>query len=110
MRNVFEGIIWIFAMILVFYDYNGKDNIITTIAGICALGVALCPTHVSAYATCTSPSDWNNITGDFHNVFASAFFLFYPIYLYSYLLKRLQALQSRNYKEIAFIKYVESLC
>jgi len=79
MRNIFEGVIWIFAIILVFYQYKGKDNLITTIAGICALGVALCPTHVSACATCTLPSYWNNISGDFHNVFASAFFILLSI-------------------------------
>src|SRR5580698_4225121 len=75
MRNIFEGVIWIFAIILVFYQYKGRDNVITTIAGLCALGVALCPTHVSGCVTCTESSELNDITGNFHNVFASAFFI-----------------------------------
>lgn len=86
MRNIFEGIIWIFAIILVFYNYKGKDSVITTIAGICALGVALCPTHVADCATCKIPSHINNITGDFHNGFAAAFFIllaFISLYVFT---------------------------
>jgi hypothetical protein len=75
MRNIFEGVIWIFSIMLVFYQYKGRDNVITTIAGLCALGVALCPTNVSACITCTPASECNDITGNFHNVFASAFFI-----------------------------------
>jgi hypothetical protein len=78
MRNVFEGVLWIFAIILVFYQYHGKDNVITTLAGMCALGVALCPTHVDSCSTCgTCVTQLSNagIIGNFHNVFATSFFL-----------------------------------
>lgn len=34
MHNIFEGIIWLFAIILVFYQYKGKDDVITSIAGL----------------------------------------------------------------------------
>lgn len=44
MRNVFEGVLWVYAVFLFFYRYEKKDNIATTLAGICALVIALCPT------------------------------------------------------------------
>lgn len=78
MRNVFEGVMWMFAIFLVFYQYHGKDNVITSIAGFFALGVALCPTHVAACVTCGTCEDTPcnaAIIGNFHNVFAASFFL-----------------------------------
>ncbi len=75
MRNVFEGVLWIFAIFLMFYRYEKKDNIATTIAGICALGVASCPTYICDCATCGNPGYENHTVGYFHFAFAATFFV-----------------------------------
>jgi hypothetical protein len=75
MRSIFEGVLWIFAIILVFYRYEKADNIISAIAGICALGIAICPCFTSHCHHCdTSPSE-NETVGYLHIAFASVFFL-----------------------------------
>ena len=77
MRNVFEGIIWIFGIFLIFYRYQRVDNIVTTIAGLCAIGVVLCPTDiiVCTNCTCNEATTCGVVVGYFHLGFASTFFI-----------------------------------
>ncbi|MBI2966218.1 MAG: DUF998 domain-containing protein [Bacteroidetes bacterium] len=82
MRNVFEGVLWVFAVFLLFYRYEKTDNVATTAAGFCALGVALFPTLVRNCSTCDylcssscMTENCREVIGRFHLTFASLFFL-----------------------------------
>lgn len=66
MRNVFVGALCALGVFLVAYDgYDDVDRWITNIAGLCAIGVAFCPTKPSGPL-----STWQNVVGDAHVVFA----------------------------------------
>ncbi|HEU4719039.1 MAG TPA: DUF998 domain-containing protein [Bacteroidia bacterium] len=76
MRNVFEGVIWLFGIFLLFYRYEKTDTLAAKAAGICALGVANCPPFVghcdSCCITCAFDSE---PVGNLHLAFAGIFFL-----------------------------------
>jgi hypothetical protein len=66
MRNVFVGALCALGVFLVAYDgYDNVDRWITNIAGLCAIGVAFCPTKPSGPV-----STWQNVAGYAHVVFA----------------------------------------
>jgi hypothetical protein len=70
MRNVFVGALCALGVFLIAYDgYDDVDRWITNIAGLCAIGVAFCPTTPSGPA-----SAGQNIVGDFHVAFAMCTF------------------------------------
>jgi hypothetical protein len=70
MRDVFVGCLWVTGIFLISYSYALLDTIVSMIAGICAIGVALFPTPPIVDATARQ-----NGIGVAHGVFASCFFL-----------------------------------
>jgi hypothetical protein len=70
MRDVFVGSLCAIAIFLICYRYDHLDDIASTIAGICAIGVALFPTTPDVGAT-----QRQAITGLAHASFAACFFL-----------------------------------
>ena len=85
MRNVFVGALCALGIFLIAYDgYDEVDRWVTNAAGICAIGVAFCPTkppvcppHVPV---CAAPSvlrlsTGQQVTGVLHLIFAVATFI-----------------------------------
>jgi hypothetical protein len=70
MRDVFVGSLWAIAIFLICYRYDLLDNIASTIAGCCAIGVALFPTTPDVGATQQQAT-----IGWIHSSFAMCFFL-----------------------------------
>ncbi len=70
MRDVFVGSLFATGIFLICYRYAPLDDIVSTIAGICAIGVALFPTTPDVDAT-----QGQTAIGVVHAVFASCFFL-----------------------------------
>jgi hypothetical protein len=71
MRNVFVGALCALGVFLIAYDgYDNWDRWITNIAGLCAIGVAFCPTKPSG-----PMSTAQNVLGDFHVGFAACTFI-----------------------------------
>ena len=69
MRNIFVGALCGIAVFLVAYNgYDRADGVITNIAGVCTLGVALCPT------TPNNPALHQVVIGDLHLTFACVAF------------------------------------
>lgn len=67
MRNVFVGSMCAVGVFLVCYRYRPWDDVLSTAGGVCALGVALCPTR---------PADASRLAtavGVLHSVFAALF-------------------------------------
>jgi hypothetical protein len=72
MRNVFVAALCVLGVFLADYAGYGKwDNLITTVAGCFAIGVALCPTKPSAAVLTTRQT----IIGDLHLFFAAVMFI-----------------------------------
>jgi hypothetical protein len=70
MRNVFVGALCALGVFLIAYDgYDNWDRWITNIAGLCAIGVAFCPTKPSGPMSATQ-----NVLGDCHVFFAASTF------------------------------------
>jgi hypothetical protein len=70
MRDVFVGSLWAIAVFLICYRYDTLDDIASTCAGMCAIGVALLPTTPDSGAT-----QQQSVIGLAHTLFASCFFL-----------------------------------
>lgn len=71
MRNLFVGALCALGVFLIAYDgYDDVDRWITNIAGLCAIGVAFCPTKPSGPMTAAQ-----NVLGDFHVGFAACTFI-----------------------------------
>jgi hypothetical protein len=70
MRDVFVGSLWAIAVFLICYRYDVPDDIASTLAGICAIGVSLFPTAPDVDATARQSA-----IGWAHLSFASCFFL-----------------------------------
>jgi hypothetical protein len=85
MRNVFIGALCALGVFLATYDgYDDVDRWITNIAGLCALGVAFCPTKPPVCAdgarVCPAPSvrhlsTSQQVVGDIHLFFAAVTFV-----------------------------------
>jgi hypothetical protein len=85
LRNVFVGALCALGVFLWAYDgYDDVDRWITNIAGVCAIGVAFCPTKptvctagVRACPASTVPqlSTGQQVVGDVHVFFAAATFI-----------------------------------
>ena len=67
MRNVFVGSLCAVGVFLVCYRYRRWDDLFATLAGACAIGVALCPTQPA------NASRMATTVGVFHIVFAALF-------------------------------------
>ena len=67
-RNVFVGSLWAIAIFLICYQYDHLDNIVSNIAGVCAIGVSLFPTPPDMGAT-----DPQETIGKLHFTFATGF-------------------------------------
>jgi hypothetical protein len=62
MRNVFVGALCALGVFLLAYDgYDDVDRWITNVAGLCAIGVAFCPTKPSG-----PMATWQDVVGDIH--------------------------------------------
>ena len=70
MRDVFVGSLWVIGIFLICYRYAFLDDIVSTFAGICAIGVSLFPTPPDMGAT-----QQQTAIGLAHASFASSFFL-----------------------------------
>ena len=70
MRDVFVGSLWVIGIFLICYRYALLDDIVSTLAGICAIGVSLFPTPPDMGAT-----QQQTTIGLAHGLFASCFFL-----------------------------------
>ena len=70
MRDVFVGSLWVIGIFLICYRYAFLDDIVSTLAGICAIGVSLFPTPPDMGATQQQAT-----IGLAHGSFASSFFL-----------------------------------
>lgn len=69
MRDVFTGILFAIATFLFsYYGYDKRDNIATSLAGVCALGIALFPTADNCV------TDQSSFLDEIHLVSAVAFF------------------------------------
>lgn len=72
MRNVFVAALCVLGVFLAGYTGYGKwDNLITTLAGYLAIGVAFCPTKPSGAVLTTRQT----IIGDLHLFFAACMFV-----------------------------------
>lgn len=69
MRDVLVGSLWAIGIFLICYRYDRLDDIASTLAGVCAIGVALFPTYPDIDAT----QQQLNI-GIVHALFAASFF------------------------------------
>lgn len=66
MRNTFVGALCALGVFLIAYDgYDNFERWVTNFAGLCAIGVAFCPTKPSGHLT-----TWQNVVGNAHVVFA----------------------------------------
>jgi hypothetical protein len=70
MRDVFVGSLWATGIFLIFYRYDNLDNLVSTLAGICAIGVSLFPAPPDVKATQQQVA-----IGVAHGSFAGSFFL-----------------------------------
>jgi len=68
--NIFVGSLWAIGIFLIGYQYDHLDNIVSTIAGVCAIGVSLFPTPPD-----TSATDLQETIGKLHGTFATGFLL-----------------------------------
>lgn len=70
MRNVFVASMCVIGVFLLAYRFGPADNLLATIAGTAAIGLALAPTARNAAVT-----GWDQVAGVLHLVFAATFFL-----------------------------------
>jgi len=70
MRDVFVGSLWAIGVFLICYRYEFWDNFLSTVAGICAIGVSLLPTTPDVGAT-----QRQSAIGLAHTSFATGFLL-----------------------------------
>lgn len=69
MRNVFVGSLWAVAIFLICYRYRRLDDLLSTVAGCCAIGVSVFPAAPQG-----SPTAQEMVIGSLHLVFAMCFF------------------------------------
>jgi magnesium-transporting ATPase (P-type) len=67
--NVFVGSLWAIAIFLICYQYDHLDNIVSNIAGFCAIGLSLFPTTPDG-VTATQQQE---MIGKAHFLFATSF-------------------------------------
>jgi hypothetical protein len=82
MRNLLVGGLVALAILLICYRYARVDDTASTIAGLCAIGVAIFPTAPSSRV----PTPREMTTGTAHYAFAATFFLilaFYAIFIFT---------------------------
>jgi hypothetical protein len=70
MRNWFVGSMCATGFFLIFYRYQKVDNILSNIAGVLSILVALCPTTPPLHASTTA-----KVVGGLHLAFAASFLL-----------------------------------
>ncbi len=68
MGNVFVGSLWAIGIFLICYQYDHLDDIVSTVAGVCAIGVSLFPT------TPDKATGQQMVIGILHGLFAGIFF------------------------------------
>jgi hypothetical protein len=81
MKNVLVGGLVALAILLICYRYARVDDVASTLAGLCAIGVAIFPTAPQGHH-----SQRVAVTGNAHYVFAASFFLilaFYAIFIFT---------------------------
>ena len=75
MRNVFVGILCAIGVFLICYRYEHLDDLVSTLAGVFAIGVALFPTAPDVGAT-----EQQMMIGTWHYIFAVGFFVTLAIF------------------------------
>jgi hypothetical protein len=81
MKNVLVGGLVALAILLICYRYARVDDVASTLAGLCAIGVAIFPTSPAG-----EHSQRATVTGYAHYAFAATFFLilaFYSIFIFT---------------------------
>ncbi|SCG57923.1 DUF998 domain-containing protein [Micromonospora inositola] len=78
MRDVFVGALCAIGVFLISYRYRWPDDVLSTVAGVLAIAVALFPTTVGAPAGTTSGTD--RTVGVVHQVAAAALFLLLAVF------------------------------
>lgn len=68
MGNIFVGSLWAVGVFLICYQYDRLDNLVSNIAGVCAIGLSLFPTPPDL-----GPTDPQEIIGKVHFSFATGF-------------------------------------
>ncbi|PYC80190.1 hypothetical protein C7C46_12930 [Streptomyces tateyamensis] len=68
-RNVFVGSLCALGVFLICYRFDRRDDRWSTAAGVCAIGVALCPT------TADNPTSFQQTVGALHLVLAALLYL-----------------------------------
>jgi hypothetical protein len=81
MKNVLTGGLAALAILLICYRYARVDNVASTLAGLCAIGVALFPKAPDSH-----PTPRQMTTGTFHYIFAASFFVviaWYALFIFT---------------------------
>ena len=68
MRDVFVGSLWAIGIFLICYQYDHLDDLVSTVAGFCAIGLSLFPTPPDVGAT-----EQQVMIGKAHFLFATGF-------------------------------------
>jgi hypothetical protein len=76
MRNVFVGALCAIGVFLICYRFNFWDDVLSTLAGLLAIGVALFPMAPD------SPSHNALVAGRFHYIFASGLFVVLALFCF----------------------------
>jgi hypothetical protein len=76
MRNVLVGSLCAIGVFLICYRFNLIDDVLSTIAGVLAIAVALCPT------TPANPTHNAVIAGRFHYIFAGGLFILLAVFCF----------------------------
>ena len=76
MGSVFVGSLWAIGIFLICYQYDHLDNIVSNIAGVCAIGVSLLPTTPDCPpGSMKCPTELQMIIGKVHFGLATVFLL-----------------------------------
>ncbi|MFC4145939.1 DUF998 domain-containing protein [Micromonospora mangrovi] len=78
LRDVFVGALCAIGVFLISYRYRRPDDVLSTVAGLLAITVALCPTTVGVPAASTDGTD--RTVGVLHQVAAAALFLLLAVF------------------------------
>jgi hypothetical protein len=76
MRNVFVGSLCAIGVFLICYRFNLVDDVLSTIAGVLAIAVALCPTAPD------NPTDNALMASRFHYIFAGGLFILLAVFCF----------------------------
>jgi hypothetical protein len=101
MRNVFVGSLWAVAIFLICYRYHWLDDLLSTVAGCCAIGVSIFPA-----APPVNPTAQEMLIGSLHLVFAMCFFFllaFFALVLFRKMDQSIPATQRKRQRNAIYL-------